>query len=84
MIRTQIQLTEEQAEALKQLAAHKRISMAEMIRRSIDSTLEREGAEREELWERAMSVVGIFNSGLSDVSEEHDKYLAEAYMDWQD
>lgn len=84
MIRTQIQLTEEQAHALRELAVRQGVSMAELIRRSVAATLERESAEYEERWKRAMSVVGMFASGLSDVSENHDKYLEEAYMDWKD
>ena len=36
------------------------------------------GVAREEQWERAMSVVGKFSSGLGDLSTNHDKYLAEA------
>lgn len=83
MVRTQIQLTEEQARDLKKLAARKGISMAELIRRSVADTLKRESAEYEERWKRALSVVGMFDSGLTDVSENHDKYLEEAYMDWK-
>lgn len=36
MIRTQIQLTEEQAQWLKQLVAHEGLSMATLARRSVD------------------------------------------------
>lgn len=85
MIRTQIQLTEDQATGLKNLAARKGVSMAELIRRSIAIMLERETSEYEERWKRAMSVIGMFKSGApSDLSENHDKYLEEAYMDWKD
>lgn len=84
MIRTQIQLTEEQAHALKKLAARKGISMAELIRRSVAATLKRESAERQEKVRRALSAIGMFKSGApSDLSVNHDKYLEEAYMDWK-
>ena len=39
MVRTQIQLTEEQARALKELAAEEGVSMAELIRRSVEYTI---------------------------------------------
>jgi len=80
MIRTQIQLAEEQAHALKQLAARKGVSMAELIGRSVAAALERESAEYGERVRRALSVVGMFKSGApSDLSVNHDKYLDEAY-----
>jgi hypothetical protein len=80
MVRTQIQLSEEQAAALKKLAAEKHVSMAELIRRCVDRFIRLEGgvgdAERRR---RAMAAVGLVNSGLSDLATEHDRYLAEAY-----
>lgn len=41
MIRTQIQLTEEQARALKALAAARHVSVAELIRQSVDDRFEK-------------------------------------------
>ena len=46
MVRTQIQLTEEQARRLKALAAEQGVSMAELIRRSVDTVLN--GERRQE------------------------------------
>ncbi len=40
MVRTQIQLTEEQAEALKRLAAQKNVSVAELIRQSVEALIQ--------------------------------------------
>ena len=40
MVRTQIQLTEEQAEGLKRLAAERGVSMAELVRQSVQRLLE--------------------------------------------
>ncbi len=86
MIRTQIQLTETQASALKAMAKKHRVSMAELIRRGIDQYLRNEGpvVSDEERRRRALSVIGGFHSGLRDVAENHDHYLAEAYYDWHD
>ena len=79
MIRTQIQITAEQAATLRALSADRRRSVAELIRMSIDSFLQREaGISGERKRARAKSAAGRFASSLTDISSEHDKYLAEA------
>ncbi len=81
MVRTQIQLTERQARELKRMAAREGVSMAEVIRRSVDARI-REGAGEvpwEERVHRAQAAMGKFRSGLKDVAERHDDYLVEAY-----
>ena len=80
MIRTQIQLTEEQSQEIKSIAEREDLSMAELIRRAVDDWLARYGdAVSQAKKERALAVVGRFRSGLSDVAENHDEYLAESY-----
>jgi hypothetical protein len=80
MVRTQIQLTQAQAEALKELAADQHVSVAEIIRRSIDIMIGSSiGYTQEERWRRAVAVAGRFHSDKTDVSINHDEYLAEAY-----
>jgi Arc/MetJ-type ribon-helix-helix transcriptional regulator len=80
MVRTQIQLTEKQAAALKRRARGARVSMAELIRQSVDRYLEQLGErDPEELRRRALAVAGRFRSGVGDLSEKHDQHLAEAY-----
>ena len=80
MVRTQVQLTEKQSKQLKRLAAKKGVSVAEVIRKSVDETLRRENMpDEEELRRRAMALVGAFRSDKDDVSIRHDDYLAEAY-----
>jgi hypothetical protein len=82
MVRTQIQLTEAQSQALKEKAARENVSMAELIRRAVDHWLQtRDSISLEERRQRALAVVGQFHSGKSDVSERHDEYLAEAYRE---
>jgi hypothetical protein len=79
MVRTQIQLNERQARQLKLRAADEGISVAELIRRSIDSYLATTSTiDREELHRRAMAAAGRFD-GPGDLAVEHDRYLAEAY-----
>jgi hypothetical protein len=82
MVRTQIQLREDQSAVLKAMAADRGVSVAELIRRSIDRFMrEQKEPTMEEKWERAMSIIGIANSGLGDLAENHDKYLEEAYAE---
>lgn len=83
MIRTQIQLTEEQAHTLKEMAHKQSISMAELIRRSIDNYIEiSHQPTMEEKKKRALSAVGVVSSGVRDLATNHDKYLAEVYGDF--
>jgi hypothetical protein len=80
MIRTQIQVTEKQMKSLKTMALEQGVSVAELIRRSIDSFIQSPKVlSDEERIQRALSVIGKFHSGLSDVSVNHDKYLDEIY-----
>jgi hypothetical protein len=82
MVRTQIQLTEEQSTNLRQLAEQENISVAELIRRSVDHYLQkRRGFSEEERKQRLLSVIGIGNSGVTDLGVNHDKYLAEIYAE---
>ena len=81
-VRTQIQLDERQAERLKSIAASRGLSMAEWIRRAVDSALLSGGlTNREDQRRRAIAASGRFDSGVTDISVEHDKYLAEAFCD---
>jgi predicted Ser/Thr protein kinase len=80
VVRTQIQLTEQQARAVKAVAAAQGISVAEAIRRAIDvMTQSRSAIDTEERRRRALRIVGKFRSGKRDVSKRHDAYLTEAY-----
>lgn len=79
MVRTQVQLTQEQAQALKRIAAKRGVSVAEIIRRAIDTVVTTEvlPPDREEIRRRALEAVGCFHSGLSDLSTRHADYWAE-------
>ena len=46
-----------------------------------DVTRSRRSEEEERRWDRALSAIGSCRSGLGDVSEQHDKYLAEAFAE---
>jgi predicted DNA-binding protein len=81
MIRTQIQLTEEQSARLREVSRRAGVSTAEIIRRSIDRYLavSAEAGQRPADRLEALKVVGRFRSGLDDVASRHDDYLDEAY-----
>jgi hypothetical protein len=79
MVRTQIQLTERQVRRLRALAKRKRVSVAELIRRAVDQTSDASlVADEDEIRARALQVVGKYADTATDVSVEHDRYLAEA------
>lgn len=80
MVRTQIQLPEEQVSTLKRLAIQQHVSMAEMIRRAVDlfTTLPDTG-NLQERRQRALAAAGRFHSGHDDTAARHDDYLAEAF-----
>ncbi len=83
MVKTQVQLPEEDLAELRRMAAEEGVSVSELVRRGVKQVLEAKGKpSREELWERAMKVVGKYRSGKSDVAQRHDDYLAEAYGEW--
>jgi hypothetical protein len=80
MVRTQIQLSEEQAKAIKRIAAAQGTSMAEVIRRAVNGVIIFSPAgDWNERHQRAIEIVGKFRSGKRDVSKNHDRYLTEAY-----
>ncbi len=78
MIRTQIQITPEQARALKRLAAKEGKSVAELIRISLDDMLRAGGIRaQEEMRQKARAAAGRLR-GPKNLAEDHDDYLNEA------
>ena len=63
MVRTQIQLTEQQARRLRAQAHERGLSLAEVIRRYVEKGLADEAPDR---------------AGKRDLSAKHDHYLDEA------
>jgi Arc/MetJ-type ribon-helix-helix transcriptional regulator len=82
MVRTQIQLTEEQIHALRQLSAQKKKSIADLVRQSVELFLTQESEPARGLRvQRALDAVGRFSSGGADGSSEHDRHLSDAYLE---
>ena len=80
MIRTQIQLSEDQADALRRRASHEQRSMADLVRESVAEYLARRPQlDRAELERRSMELAGSFRSAVPDLASEHDRHLAEAF-----
>ena len=80
MVRTQIQLTEDQAKALKKIAQSRHLSVAELIRKAVDTVIKSSSVMNvEDRHKRALEIVGKFGSGKRDVSKKHDLYLTDAY-----
>lgn len=83
MVRTQIQLPEDQYRRLRGLARRLGVSLSEAVRRCVADRLAREGASpsREELVRAALAVCGRYRdpAGGSHVAAAHDRHLAEAF-----
>lgn len=81
MVRTQIQITEKQLERLKEYAAQHGVSLAETIRRSVDLffKIENEKEEKDKLYMKARETAGKYDSGITDLAKNHDRYLQEDF-----
>jgi len=89
MIRTMVQLTEEQLKALKELAKARKTSVASLVRESVEQYVATatEEAEREEKRRRALEFIEYIDEhpdefrdieGKTDVSVNHDEYFVQA------
>jgi len=94
MIRTMVQLTEEQLNALKELAKARNVSVASLVRESVEQyvTTATQEDEREEKRLQALEFIRKIKNGeiqshdvegKTDVSIKHDEYLDEIYGSWK-
>jgi hypothetical protein len=80
MVRTQIQLTDEQYAQLKELALRNQKSLAEVIRLAVDKLLiSQQQPNRAALYRQAETVVGKYSAQADDIAVEHDRYLDDAF-----
>ncbi len=80
MTKTQIYLESHQHRALLKEAHRKELSLAALLREIVNDYFSKKHTQvpltpPEELY---MSIVGLGHGGDRDVSEQHDRYLAEA------
>ena len=68
---------EDQAAALERAARRRGVSKAAIVREALGMLLARERSDP--AGERAMRAAGAGASGLQDLGEEHNDYLAESY-----
>lgn len=77
MVRTIIQLPEDQAAALAREARRRGVSKAAVVREALDSLLIQRGGDA--VVERALGAAGSGASGVRDLAEGHDAYLVERH-----
>jgi len=78
VVRTIIQLDDEQHRELKRIARERHKSMSALIREGVDRII-RGSVTPEDMKGRALEVAGKHRSGIPDLAEKHDVYLAEEY-----
>ena len=94
MVRIMVQLTEEQLKALKELAKARKTSVAKLVREGVNQYIVTAPKELtyEEKRQRALEFIQQLKEGKiqyhdiegkTDVSVNHDKYLAEIYGTWK-
>ncbi len=80
MVVTQVELSDDEAKRLQEIAEERQLSVADLIHDAIADRLRRPGeptlAERRR---RALAVVGKYQSEVTDLGRNHDTYLVEAF-----
>ena len=88
MIRTMVQLTEEQVKALKTLAKTRKTSVANLVRESVTAYVTTTAKNPEQIKKKRRALAGLQKikkakfrdvAGKKDLSVNHDKYLEEIY-----
>jgi predicted DNA-binding protein len=73
-----IRIDEERWERLQRVAQERAVTPEQLAAEAIEAILE--PLNRRERYKQAMQVVGKYRSGRSNISECHDAYLTEAYI----
>ena len=88
MVRTMVQLTEEQIKALKALAKTRKTSVANLVRESVTAYVTTTAQAPERIKKKRRALAGLQKikkakfrdvAGKKDLSVNHDKYLEEIY-----
>lgn len=75
MERIQIQLDRSQIDELRRYAGARDVSISSVVRDAVAAYLT--DAPREDRVARALAAGGAYRSGRGDVSDDHDRYLAD-------
>ncbi len=78
LTKTQVYLESEQQKALKKLAKKERSSVSGLVRQLVGQYISLIKINSGKVPRRRLSIIGIGDSGLTDVSENHDKYVGDA------
>ena len=78
MLRTQIQIEEDQIKWLRIRAKERGVSVSQLIREGLEFYRKFEDRLPEDKKKKALAAIGRYASGVSDISEKHDDYLAKA------
>lgn len=77
MERRHVQLTRQQAAAVRRAATRRKTSESAIVREALDQWLRARGrVGNEDRMKRAMGIVGQFSSGQTDIGRDHDRELA--------
>lgn len=69
----QVYLRPDQLDSLRTLSKVRGVSLAELVRQGIDCMLAQVPVEHDPL----LDIIGIVDSGVPDLAEKHDQYLAQ-------
>lgn len=69
----QVYLRTDQLEALRSLSRRRSVPVAELVREGVDRVLAEVPPEEDPLWD----IIGIVESGPTDLAEKHDEYLVK-------
>ncbi len=83
LVKKNVSLRDDQVKALKKLAKQHKLSVASLVRKSVDDFLIKLSGKTysKQAAEAAIKAAGRFHSGHSNVSNRHDDYLADEYRD---
>jgi len=80
MFRTQIQIEENQIKWLRDRAKERGVSVSQVIREGVELYRKYEDRIPEDKKKKALAAIGRYASGVSDISEKHDDYLAKSFQ----
>jgi hypothetical protein len=76
-----VRFTPEQARRLRALSRREGVSVAELVRRSVDRALSDEASRPTARYQQASRLVGTFHDreGAANLSKAHDEHLSNAF-----